>query len=255
MDTKLASQAVKDVACDALIVGATRVGKGQEKTPLFSAYAQEVDQLLDGLLTSMYANDEFKGNAGETAQIYTMGKLAARRVIVAGLGAQEKLQSRAFRHASGVAVRFAQSNGARQVALALGEQEQGPGAAQALQAVVEGALLGAYGFKKYQTTRDNGSGVEKLLFLSTDAQSETQQEALRRGIIMAEGANFARDLINEQPAVLTPSELARRAYEMARQFDLECTILDRPQMEELGMGGLLGVAKGSVEPPKFITLS
>lgn len=255
MDTKLVSQAIKDVACDALIVGATRVDKGQEKqAPVFSAFTQEIDQLLDGLLSSMYAHGEFKGNAGETTQIYTMGKLAARQVIVVGLGAREKLQSHAFRRASGVAVRFAQSKGAHQVALALDQQDQGPGAAQVLQAVVEGALLGAYGFKKYQTRPDNGSKIEQLLFLSAGAQSETQQEALRRAIMIAEGANFARDLVNEQPAVLTPTEMATRAAAMAGQFGLECTIFDRPQMEELGMGGLLGVAKGSVEPPKFIIL-
>jgi leucyl aminopeptidase len=53
---------------------------------------------------------------------------------------------------------------------------------------------------------------------------------------------------------LTPSELANRASAMARQFGLEYEILDRPEMQELGMGGLLGVAQGSVEPPKFIIL-
>ena len=57
-----------------------------------------------------------------------------------------------------------------------------------------------------------------------------------------------------QPNVLTPSELANRASAMAKQFGLECQVLDRPEMQELGMGGLLGVAQGSVEPPKFIIL-
>ena len=113
METKLVSQAVKDVACDALIVGATRVEKGQEdKKPVFFPFTKEVDQLLDGLLSSMYANGEFKGNIGETSQIYTMGKLAARRVIVVGLGNAEKLQPHTFRRASGIAVRFAQRGGA-----------------------------------------------------------------------------------------------------------------------------------------------
>jgi leucyl aminopeptidase len=160
MDTKLVSQAIKDVACDALIIGATCVDKGQEKkAPVFSAFT------------------------------------------------------------------------------------------------VEGTLLGAYSFTKYQTQPDNSSKVERLLFVSADARSKTQQEALRRGIMIAEGANFARDLVNEQPAVLTPTELARRAAEKAGQFGLKCTTFDQPQMEELGMVGLLGVAKGSAEPPKFIILS
>lgn len=255
METKLVSQAVRDVACDALIVGATRVGKGQEnKKPVFFPLTKEVDQLLDGLLSSMYANGEFKGNIGETSQIYTMGKLAARRVIVVGLGNAEKLQPHTFRRASGMAVRFAQRGGAHTIALALGEQERGTSLVEDLQAVVEGALMGVYRFTKYQTGQNNGHDVEKVLLLSKNADSQQQQDALARGIIASEGANFARDLVNEQPAVLTPTELADRASAMARRFGLECTIIDRPQMEELGMGGLLGVAKGSAEPPKFIIL-
>ncbi|HEY3991722.1 MAG TPA: leucyl aminopeptidase [Ktedonobacteraceae bacterium] len=255
METKLVSQAVKDLACDALIVGATRVEKGQDSKELaLFPLTKEVDNLLDGLISSMYANGEFKGNVGETSQIYTMGKLAARRVIVVGLGAAEKLQSHTFRRASGMALRFAQSKGVHRVALALGEQERGESLTEDLQAAVEGALLAAYSFKKYQTAQNNGSHIESVLFVSGDAQCQQQQEALQQGIIASEAANFARDLVNEPPSVLTPTELANRASTMAQQFGLECTILDRPQMEELGMGGLLGVAQGSAEPPKFIIL-
>ena len=255
METKLVSQELKDLACDALIVGAARAEKGQDsKEPALFPLTKDVDDLLDGLISSMYANGEFKGNIGETSQIYTMGKLAARRVIVVGLGSVEKLRSHTFRRASGIALRFAQNKGAQQVAFALGEQERGESLAEDLQAVVEGALLATYSFKKYQTTQNKSSRVNKILFVSKDAQSKQQQEALQQGIIAGEATNFARDLVNEQPGVLTPTELARRAGAMAQQFGLECTVLDRPQMEELGMGGLLGVAKGSAEPPKFIIL-
>lgn len=253
MDTRLVSQAIKDLACDALIIGATQAEKGQEgnEAPL-SPEAREVDQLLDGLISSMYANGEFRGKVGETSQIYTLGKMAARRVIVVGLGDAKKLQSHTFRRASGVALRFAHGKGAKRIALAL--DAHGLNAADVLQATVEGALLGAYGFKKYLTVQTNGHEIEQLLFVSKNSQSKELQTAFERGRIMAEGSNFARDLVNEQPAVLTPTEMASRASAMAGEFGLECTIIDRPQMEEMGMGGLLGVAKGSAEPPKFIVL-
>src|SRR5437879_8596544 len=100
-----------------------------------------------------------------------MGKMAARRVIVVGLGAAEKLQSHTFRRASGLAVRFAQSKGAHQIALALGEQERGESLAVELQAVVEGALLATYSFKKYVTASNNNARIEKILFLSKDEQN------------------------------------------------------------------------------------
>jgi leucyl aminopeptidase len=250
METTLVNQASKDVACDALIVGATRVAKSEESAALSSS-TKEVDQALDGLISSMYAQGEFKGNAGETVQIYTMGKLAARYVIVVGLGAADKLQNHTLRRASGIAVRLAQSKGARRVALALDIHEDG---VERLQASVEGALLGVYGFKKYRSAQNNGRLIEQLVFVSTDAESQARQEALKRGMVMAEASNFARDLVNEQPAVLTPSELANRARTMAEHYGLECTILEPPQMEGLGMGGLLAVGKGSATPPRLIIL-
>lgn len=256
MDTKLISQAVKDIACDTLIVGAARDSKGSEsKKTVLSLAASEVDHLLDGLLTSMYENGEFKGNLGETTLIYTMGKMAARRVLVVGLGNTEQMQGHTFRRASGIAVRQVQGKGTTHVALALEMAESRVDAAEALQAAVEGALLGVYSFGKYQTMRANDrSHIEQIWFVSGDAASQAQQDALKRGKIMAEAANFARDLVNEQPCVLTPSEMARRASAMAQEFGLACEVLDRPQMEELGMGGLLAVSKGSAEPPKFIIL-
>ena len=248
METTFVNQACKDVTCDALIVGATHVDKDKEGIA-FCPSTKEVDQALDGLITSMYANGEFKGNVGETVQIYTMGKLAARRVIVVGLGVAEKLQAHTWRRASGIAVRFAQSKGAHQVALALGENN-----ANELQAIVEGALLGVYGFKKYKSGQNNGQKVEGLTFLNREAGNQEWQAALKRGTIMAEANNFARDLVNEQPAVLTPSELANRARAMAEHVGLECTIFEPAQLEAFGMGGLLAVGQGSATPPRLILL-
>ncbi len=255
METKLVRQAIKECACDVLIVGAARGGKGAEgRSLVLSSAAGEVDQLLDGLLTTMYENGEFKGNAGEIVQVYTLGKMAARRVLVVGLGNVEQIKGHTLRRASGMAVRFVQSKGAAQVALAL-EMADGVGSSdEAFQAVVEGALLSVYSFSKYQTTRTHEGGIEQIQFMSAQAESTERQEALKRGKVMAEAANFAREMINEAPSVLTPSEMASRASEMARQFGLECEILDRPQMVELGMGGLLAVGQGSATPPKFIIL-
>jgi len=251
METKLVSQAIQNIACDALIVGAARSGKSQESKngAVFFSATKEVDRLLDGLLTSIYANGEFKANPGEITEIYTMGKLVARRVIMVGLGNAETLEGHIFRRAAGIAVRFAQNKGAHTVALALDAD-----ASEGLQAAVEGALLGVYHFKKYLTSQSNTLGIESLQFVSKNADSATLQTAFKQGIVMAEATNFARDLVNEQPAVLTPTELANRASAMARQFQLECTILEQPQIAELGMGGLLAVAKGSAEPPRFIIL-
>jgi leucyl aminopeptidase len=73
--------------------------------------------------------------------------------------------------------------------------------------------------------------------------------------VIGEAANFAREIINEPSNFMTPSELARRAEEVARECGLEVDVLDEARMKELGMGSLLGVAQGSAEPAKLIVLT
>ncbi len=261
MDIRVTNQAEENVACDALVVGAAQKKAGQKaKGVVLSESAQVVDRLLGGLINEICAEGEFKGNLCELNTIHTMGKLAAKRVVLVGLGTLETVNPQALRRATATAARHLQHTGAHQIALALLWQglqgAEGIGIDEAARAQVEGALLGLYSFKKYQhsDTNGNGRGVTKIELLSGSADQKPLHAAIERGTAFAEATNFARDLVNEPPNVLTPTELANRASVMARQFGLECEILDRPQMQELGMGGLLAVAQGSAEPPKFIIL-
>jgi leucyl aminopeptidase len=255
MDIQLTNQALKDVECDVLVLGSGRSKESQgTNATVLTATAQSIDSALDGLLSEIIHAGEFKGNAGELCTIYPMGKVAARRILLVGLGVQDKLDVQALQRASAMAARHAQQTGAHSIALSVLAQAEHIDAARAVQAEVEGVLLGTYTFKKYKKSEDNsnGRGISALTLLANN--SNELNEAVKRGSAMAEATNFARDLINEPPNVLTPTELANRASAMAKQFGLECEIWDRPKMQEMGMGGLLGVAQGSVEPPKFIIL-
>ena len=80
------------------------------------------------------------------------------------------------------------------------------------------------------------------------------EEALRRGRVLAESQNFTRDLVNEPANMLPPAKLAERARAMAAEAGLECELLDQDSMRQLGMGSLLGVAQGSIEPPFLIVV-
>ncbi len=257
MDIRIIEQNVEDMQCDALVVGAAykKVGH-QTKELVLNGKATEVDSLLGGLFQATYGDGEFKAELGELLTLHPMGKLAAKRVVVVGLGAQEKMSTQSIRRASAIASRHLQQTGANQVALALHSEELNMGLDNSVRAEVEGALLGLYTFKKYKQTNTNGNGpgITRINLLANNANEVMLDLAVAQGIALAEATNFARDLVNEPPNVLTPSELANRASAMAEQFGLACQILDRPELQELGMGGLLGVAQGSVEPPKFIIL-
>lgn len=257
MDIQVTSKGLNDLTCDALVVGAanTKTEQGTKQVVL-SETAKAVDSLLGGLLSQICRDGEFKGGLSEMTTVYTMGKLEAKRIILVGLGAQETLNPQSLRRASAVAARHLQSTGAHAVGLALGGQEFRVDGKLAVQAQVEGSLLGLYTFRKYQRqdTNGNGRGVIRLELVAGDAHAHELDEAVHRGTVLAEATNFARDLVNEPPNVLTPTELANRASAMAKHFGLECEILDRSRMQELGMGGLLAVAQGSAEPPKFTIL-
>ncbi|HEX6482551.1 MAG TPA: M17 family peptidase N-terminal domain-containing protein, partial [Ktedonobacteraceae bacterium] len=253
MDIRLTDSTLKDVACDALVVGVAIPERApQANNIVLSKTASGVDSLLGGLIQEICAAGEFKGNLGELITIYSMGKLTAKRVVIAGLGKDSKLSPKRMRRAVATAARHLQNTSAHEIALAIDWEDT----EQLVQAEVEGALLGLYTFRKYQHSNAEGTeqGVSKIQILAGNANDNRLKQALQRGMIFAEATNFARDLVNEPPNALTPTELANRASTMAKQFGLESQVLDRPQMQELGMGGLLAVSQGSAQPPKFIIL-
>ena len=255
MDIKFSNQGIKDIASDVLVVGVAHHQTGQ-KTPVLSQAARAVDDALGGLLQELFSSGEFKGEVGELTTVHTMGKLTTRRVVLVGLGKQEKLQPLAIQRACGAAARYAQQSGAHALALACQLEDAPLDLGAQTQAAIEGALLGVYTFKKYQQAdaRGNGRGITRIDIVASAALHSRLEPAMQRAIAFAEATNFTRDLVNEPPNVLTPTELANRASLVAKQFDLEFEALERPQMQELGMGGLLGVSQGSAEPARFIII-
>ena len=98
MDLQITDKALKEVACDALVVGAIR-SKAEQNTNgvVLSKAAKEVDAVLGGLLSEICSGGEFRGSLGEMTTIYMMGKLTAKRVIVVGLGPQDTLNAQSLR--------------------------------------------------------------------------------------------------------------------------------------------------------------
>ncbi|MDQ2888015.1 MAG: leucyl aminopeptidase [Chloroflexota bacterium] len=252
MHIQAITQVVRDVTGDVLIVGAARKTGDIALSPA----ATSVDRLLDGLITACSERGEFKGAPGELLSLHPQGRLVAQRVIVVGLGKQEAINAQSLRRASAIATRYAQNSGAHTVTLALQWNSAAFDSVQAIEAQAEGALLGQYTFRKYQHKEQDGkeSGIAQLSILTEGTETAEAEEALKRGRALAEATNFARDLVNEPPCVLTPTEMAQRAQAMANQSGLECEIFDKEKITALQMGGLLGVSQGSAEPPRFIIL-
>ncbi len=215
-----------------------------------------VDRALDGAISQVIADGECRGKDGELTLIHTLGKIPASRVLVAGLGKADKFSLDKIRDLSAAAARLLRRVRCETISsITHGAGIAGLEPEACAQAIAEGTLLGLYQFRQHKKPPEDETEVKELVLVEFD---EARLEALRRGVqlgvVLAEAANFARDLANEPSNVLTPTELAQRAQGRAQAAGLECEVYDRPWMEQQGMGALLGVAQGSAQPPKFIVL-
>jgi leucyl aminopeptidase len=131
--------------------------------------------------------------------------------------------------------------------------DAGKDAAELSAAAVEGAILGDFEPDQYKTDKKDVKVVDTFAVV-VPGGGESLEPALRSAQVLAESQNVTRALASEPANRMTPSILAERAHELAGENGLECRVLDRDQMKELGMGALLGVAQGSAELPVLIVL-
>jgi leucyl aminopeptidase len=204
------------------------------------------------------------GKWGEQTLLHTSGVLLADRVLVVGLGKAEDFTLDRVRLVSAEASKHLRKIAARRIGTIVhgagthaGAQTGigGLNAAQAAQALTEGAMLGLYRFARYKKNDEDAKQIELLTILERDHEKvRAMSEAVRRGRLLAEATNSARDLVNEPGNALTPTELARRAKQIARRGRIRCQVLGPAELQRLGARALLGVARGSQEPPRLIVL-
>jgi len=216
-----------------------------------------VDKALGGAITQLISEGEIKGKLNEITMIHSLGKIEPARVIVAGLGKEKDLDLRRIGGVTAEACRFLRKAGVMRVGtVAHGAGTGGIDAEKSAQAVTEGAILGLYAFRKHQTKKQEQKETEELVIVERDESKLPQIErGQARGKVLAEATNLARDMANEPANYMTPSHMAEVATKVAQDWRLECQVIEREEMEKLGMGALLGVAQGSTQPPKLIILS
>ena len=198
----------------------------------------------------LFDSGEVTGKVLELTLLHHVPGFAATRVLLVGAGKPDKFDSNELRKLVGAAVRFLKGKSVKKIALAL---ESALVDAEHACAAAEGALLGDYEPDFYKTDADKKTVESFALVTAGDAVGV--EPGSRRGGIIGEAQNFARALVNEPANRLTPAKLAEAARKMASAHGLTCQVLEREEMEKLGMGALLGVAIGSAEPPKLIVIS
>lgn len=214
-----------------------------------------VDQALGGAISRMIATGDFGGEANSTALLYTDGKIPAARVLVVGLGERESFDLHGVRKAAAAGAKaVAKLKGVTRFATVVhGAGIAGLDPQAAAQATAEGTLLAAYVAAKYPPTEEKSPAQCQIVEFDTEKVAAIQA-GVDRGIAVASGVFRARDFVNEPANLLTPKILAERVRQTAAEVGLSFTVLGEAEMQELGMGLLLGVSQGSANEAQLVIL-
>jgi leucyl aminopeptidase len=213
----------------------------------------ELDEAIGGDIGRLISSKEAKAAFKKTAIAHPEGAIGAERVIVVGLGKRGEFNAERARVAAAVGAGRAKEAGAKSLAWAVPEGTDQKTIGVAL---TEGTLLAGYSFDAFKTKKDEAgesgaNGIEELEIVS----GEDIGAAIDEAALVAAAQNCTRDLQNLPSNELTPTKLAEHALKRASEIDaLEAEALGPAEIEKRGMGGLLAVAKGSYEEPRFIVL-
>jgi leucyl aminopeptidase len=213
-------------------------------------------------LRDVFAAAKLTGKKGETLLVTGRERSGARdrgfaagAALLVGVGPKAEFDLTALRRALGRSAGTARRFGsvATTFPLALGARQ----ATEAVQAAAEGLGLGAYRFRRYKTTsKDDDGSLESVTVLgSAKWDARAARDAVARADVLVDAVAWARDLVNTPAGDLPPAEIAKAAKAMAKEQGITCKIWNETQLAQGGFGGILGVGKGSVNPPRMIELT
>ncbi|MFD0268357.1 leucyl aminopeptidase [Streptomyces sp. NPDC127106] len=251
----LSTAGATTLRADALVVGVAKGPKG----PVVAPGAEAVDNAYDGKLAAVLAALGASGAEGETTKLPAPDGLKVPVVLAVGLGPvpgdEESYDEEALRRAAGAAARAL--HGSKKAAFALPLED-----ASAVTAVAEGALLGAYAFTAYQggekKAAKNGGPklpLAEVALLGAKPRDKEHKAAAERAVVVAAEVNTARDLINTPPNDLTPVSFASIASATGKEHGLKVQVLDEKALVKGGYGGIMGVGKGSENPPRLVKIA
>ncbi|MBI5816156.1 MAG: leucyl aminopeptidase [Nitrospinae bacterium] len=214
-----------------------------------------LDGALGGFIARSAKNGVFEGKYGQSLSTDSLGNAPAGKITLAGMGKREELTLERVRQAAGGSARTMRNAGIRNFATGLAMIRPGGVDEQSVaQAVAEGTTLALYSFENFKSEKSKKK-IENILAAARSKSDEPRlQKGVDKGVILAEAACMARDLINLPGNVVTPTYLAEKARETANKYRLKCTVFGPKEIEKRKMGGLMAVAKGSRQPARFIIL-
>ncbi|HEU4991343.1 MAG TPA: leucyl aminopeptidase [Luteimonas sp.] len=247
LEFSLSQEAPASAATDCVVVGAWA---DASLTPA----AQAVDAASGGRLKALLERGDLSGKTGKVSTLHDLPGVKAPRVLVVGLGEPGKYGTAQYLKAIGDAARALKTGPVRKALLTLTETAvAGRDAAWNLR---QAAIAADHACYRYTATLGAKNKKREEKGLEAVALAGTDERALAQGVAIAAGVAFARELGNLPPNICNPGYVARQGREFAERVGgkVSCEVLGRAQMQELGMGSLLAVSRGSANEPKLVVL-
>ncbi|WP_027459075.1 leucyl aminopeptidase [Dechloromonas agitata] len=220
--------------------------------------AELLDNISGGYISDIVRRGDMEGKAGTTLLLHNVPSTHCDRILLVGLGKEKEFREKEFASTIRTAVKVLNETGAFDASLFLTELPvRKHSITWRVRQTVIAALDATYKFDQFKSKKEEIRRPLRKLTISVERRNELApaEEGLQQGLAIAEGVSLTKTLGNLPPNVCHPTHLAEQARAMASEFKLDCEILEREDMEKLGMHSLLAVARGSHQPPKLIALS
>ncbi len=237
------SVAAEEVVTDLLVIPCVVTAKLQ-------GVALEIDRVLGGKLSTQLVEDGFTGKIGESFVFPSFGATKAKKIAIIGIGEKKKVTADALRLVAAKSVKLAESSKSASMVFAMPSLDLDPKIAGAV--VAEGLVLSAYRFHVYHGTLRKHDvpkkELESVTIVPDGRAMKSVMEGVVRGRAIATATCSARNLVNTPSSHMAPKDLSLVAQELQGR-GVAVKIMDKREMERLGMGAALAVAQGSAHAP------
>ncbi len=253
MDYSIETLALDKQQTDCIIIG---IYENQQLPPSAAA----VDELNQGLIQQLIKRGDIKGKNAETLLINHLPDSNIQRVLLVGLGEQDKLTAKLYRKALSASINVLKSLNIKSANCTLQEIELEQHDCQwKTRQIIEVFNDAVYLYQETKSSSDENSSASELNSITiqtNDALKADTETALQQGIAIAHGINLTKRLADLPGNYCTPTYLAEQAQEIAaKQPKMSVEILEESDMQSLGMGSFLAVSRGSRQPAKLIVLN
>ncbi|NEY80397.1 leucyl aminopeptidase [Bacillus sp. 3H-10] len=222
----------------------------------FDGVLRKVDEQFGGKLTELVKSEDISAKNKSITMIHTFGQIGAKRLYIVGLGHKKKVSLNKLKEALGKTFKEVKAANLEDVSILLDSfVSEKVDVLDVAYGISESFAMATYQFEGYKQKPNKPEKKVKQMTVYCEAFDQSEvQEVLTVGYTYGKAVNSARNLVNLPGNMLTATDMANYAQQLAEKYDFEVEILEKEDMLKLGMGAILAVNQGSVQPPKMIVL-